>query len=85
MYLLVVCLGSSSGPDPLVPKKNGGKTLGDGGPIIINPIYTLYSVYLLGIYWVYCNDLSHERYPDCLGYIGDYTTQLCRHYNNKPI
>lgn len=30
--------------------ENGGKTLADGGPVIINPIYTLYSGYLVGIF-----------------------------------
>ena len=28
--------------------------------------------------------LSHEKNPGCLGYIGDYTTQLYRDYN-KPL
>ena len=31
-------------------RENGGKTCWDGGPLIINPIYTLYHVC---IYWVY--------------------------------
>ena len=31
-------------------RENGGKTSWDGGPLIINAIYTLYHV---GIYWVY--------------------------------
>ena len=32
------------------------------------------------------NHLSHEKIPGCLGYIGDYTTQLNRDYNryNRP-
>ena len=33
---------------------------------------------------VFCSneeiDLSNEKRPGCLGYIGDYTTQLCRNY-----
>ena len=33
----------------MVQRENGGKTLKNGGPLIINPIYTLYSGYLLGI------------------------------------
>ena len=28
--------------------------------------------------------LSNEKDPGCLGYIGDYTTQLCGDYN-KPL
>ena len=28
--------------------------------------------------------MSNEKNPGCLGYIGDYTTQLCRDYN-KPL
>ena len=30
------------------------------------------------------NELSNEKNPGCLGYIGDYTTQLYRDYN-KPL
>ncbi len=28
--------------------------------------------------------MSNEENPGCLGYIGDYTTQLCGHYH-KPL
>ena len=30
------------------------------------------------------DQLSNEKKPGCLGYIGDYTTQLYRDYN-KPL
>ena len=32
--------------------ENGGKTPWDGGPLIINPMY-MYTLYQVGIYWVY--------------------------------
>ena len=32
----------------------------------------------------FCWHMSNEKYPGCLGFVGDYTTQLYRDYN-KPI
>ena len=29
------------------------------------------------------NHLSNEQNPGCLGYLGDYTTQLCGDYNKS--
>jgi len=45
-----VALGPWSGPHRVSPNENGGKTLGMGGPLIVNPLYTLEEV---GIYSVY--------------------------------
>ena len=28
------------------------------------------------------NQMSNEKKPGCLGFLGDYTTQLCGDYNN---
>ena len=41
------------------------------GPVILHVFFAFHKV-------------NNEKKPGCLGYIGDYTTQLCRDYN-KPL